>query len=166
MAEYLVDSNFFIQASRYYYPLDIATGFWSKVKELANDGKLISIDKVQNELEQGKDELWNWCVNELPANFFKPTRAVEVVSTYAVVVNWAQSKSDHFLPKAIEEFMGEDEADAWLVAYANAHQLKIVTYEVSAPLAKARIKIPEACSGVGATYCNPMEMFRALGVKF
>lgn len=166
MAEYLVDSNFFIQASRFHYPLDIATGFWSKVKELANDEKLISIDKVQSELEEGMDDLWDWCMNELPANFFKGTRSTEVVNNYALVVNWAQSRSHHFLPKVIEEFMGEDEADAWLVAYANAYQLKIVTYEVSAPLAKARIKIPEACDGVGATYCNPMEMFRTLSVKF
>jgi hypothetical protein len=31
MSIYLVDSNFFIQAHRATYPLDIATGFWNKV---------------------------------------------------------------------------------------------------------------------------------------
>jgi hypothetical protein len=44
MAVYVLDSNFFIQAHRATYPLDIATGFWNKVKHLAESGSLISID--------------------------------------------------------------------------------------------------------------------------
>lgn len=51
MAVFVVDSNFFIQAHRATYPLDIATGFWNKVKQLALDRVIVSIDKVKNELE-------------------------------------------------------------------------------------------------------------------
>jgi hypothetical protein len=33
MSLFIVDSNFFIQAHRAIYPLDIAKGFWEKVKK-------------------------------------------------------------------------------------------------------------------------------------
>jgi hypothetical protein len=44
MAIFVVDSNFFIQAHRFTYPLDVAMGFWDKIKKMANAGTLISID--------------------------------------------------------------------------------------------------------------------------
>ena len=52
MAIFVVDSNFFIQAHRATYPIDIAIGFWNKVKQLALDGVIISIDKVKNALHK------------------------------------------------------------------------------------------------------------------
>ena len=45
---YVVDSNFFIEAHRATYPLDVAHSFWNKVKQLADDGKIVSIDKVKS----------------------------------------------------------------------------------------------------------------------
>ena len=47
MSVYVVDSNFFIQAHRAHYPLDVAVSFWAKVKQLAYEGKIISIDNVK-----------------------------------------------------------------------------------------------------------------------
>ena len=44
MGLYVIDSNFFIQAHRESYPLDIAFSFWNKVKHLADEGKITSID--------------------------------------------------------------------------------------------------------------------------
>jgi hypothetical protein len=60
MSVYVVDSNFFIQAHRVSYPLDVAFSFWNKVKQLANDGKIISIDKVKQEIYQNEDALKQW----------------------------------------------------------------------------------------------------------
>lgn len=57
MRVYVVDSNFFIQAHRYTYPLDIAFSFWEKVKLLAEAGKIISIDKVKSEIYDKNDSL-------------------------------------------------------------------------------------------------------------
>ena len=50
MPVYVLDSNFFIQAHRFHYPIDVAAGFWNKVRQLAEAGRIISIDKVQKEL--------------------------------------------------------------------------------------------------------------------
>ena len=78
MAIYIVDSNFFIQAHRATYPLDIAKGFWSKVKHLADSGIIVSIDKVKKELYNKNDDLEKGCKANLPDNFFKDT--VEVIN--------------------------------------------------------------------------------------
>jgi hypothetical protein len=61
MSIFVVDSIFFIQAHRMVYPLDVVVSFWEVLRKLANDGFIISIDKVKNEIYQNNDELKLWC---------------------------------------------------------------------------------------------------------
>lgn len=164
MSVYLVDSNFFIQAHRLNYPLDVAHSFWEKVKELAAAGKIISVDKVKNEIYKNEDDLKKWCVDNLPNDFFKDSSTI--MSEYGQVVGWAASMSSHYLPRAINEFLDADEADAWLIAYAMANTNIIVTQELSQPDRKNKIKIPEACAPFSVQFINTIEMFRQLGEKF
>lgn len=166
MEVYVLDSNFFIEAHRSSYPLDIAHSFWNRVKELAEQGRIISIDKVKNELFDKNDALEEWCRNNLPESFFVSTASV--MASYGAVTAWAMSKSAHYLPKALNEFLDSEEADAFLVAFghADASSRILVTHEVSNPQQKNRIKIPESCIAMGVRYCNTMEMFRSLGVTF
>ena len=166
MQIYLVDSNFFIQAHRAIYPLDIATGFWNKVKMLSDSGTIFSIDKVKNELYNKNDELENWCKNNLPDSFFKDSS--EIIQEYSQITTWAVSKADHYLPNALSEFLDADEADAFIVAYAlsDKSNITIVTQEISQPNRKNRIKIPEPCNEFDIKYINTIEMFRQLGETF
>jgi len=167
MGVYIVDSNFFIQAHRDTYPLDIAYSFWNKVKQLALDGKIISIDKVKNEIYGKNDALELWCKNNLPDNFFIDTSEV-VDNEYREVIRWAYSKSSHYLEKALNEFLDADEADAFIVAYALKDKTNrtIVTQEVSRPEMKSKIKIPEPCDAFNIRYLRVMEMFRELRETF
>ena len=164
MSVYVVDSNFFIQAHRVIYPLDVAVSFWEKVGSLANNGLIVSIDKVKNELYQNDDELKNWCKNNLPEGFFK--NSTELIPEYSQVVNWAVSKNSHYLQKALDEFLDADEADAWLVAYGLKYTCPITTYEKSQPEGRRKIKIPEPCDSLGVSYVDTIEMFRQLGIQF
>jgi len=164
MKLYVVDSNFFIQAYRFYYPLDVAESFWNKVKQLAKEGKIISIDKVKSEIYGNNDDLTLWCKSNLPNDFFKDT--TQVLSTYGRIANWAYLMNGHYLQKAIDEFLDAEEADAWLIAYALAKKITIVTYEVSAPYAKNKIKIPDVCMHFNVQYVNAIKMFRELGERF
>lgn len=166
MSVYVVDSNFFIQAHRASYPLDIATSFWNKVLQLAEDGKIVSIDKVKHEIFKNEDDLKKWCEINLPENFFKDTSTV--LPQYSQVARWAASQGEHYLPNALAEFLDADEADAWLVAYAlvNPAENIIVTHEISEPNRKNKVKIPDACISNGVRYCNTIEMFRQLGERF
>lgn len=166
MRVFIVDSNFFIQAHRDRYPLDIVLSFWEKVKQLAHEGKIISIDKVRNEIYDKNDDLELWCRNNLPNDFFKDTTSV--LTEYSQIVNWAVSKSNHYSQAAINEFLDADEADAFIIAYALANKQEriIVTQEISQPEMKKKIKIPEPCNALNVRYLNTMEMFRELNEKF
>src|ERR1039457_3292273 len=133
MGVYVVDSNFFIQAHRESYPLDIAFSFWNKVKQLAGEGKIISIDKVKDEIYDKNDALETWCKANLPEDFFKDSSLV--LTEYGQVSAWAISKSDHYMPNALNEFLAADEADAFIVAYvlADTNNRVVVTQEKSEP---------------------------------
>lgn len=166
MSLYVLDSNFFIQAHRVIYPLDVVPSFWKKVKQLADRELIISIDKVSKEIGTTKDTLYDWCENNLTRNFFKDTS--DVVASYEHVVKWAISRNTHYLPNATAEFLDADEADAWLIAYAHTDTENriIVTYEVSEPLRKSKVKIPDVCLANGVQFCNTIDMFRRLGETF
>lgn len=116
MNKYVVDSNFFIQAHRALYPLDVALGFWDKVKQFAHSGAIESIDKVKNEIYKNEDAIKEWCVNNLPADFFKETPTS--IAQYSQLAQWTVKPEHQFKQTAIDEFLDADEADAWLIAYA------------------------------------------------
>ena len=166
MKVYVVDSNFFIQAHRVSYPLDIAFSFWNKVKELANSGKIISIDKVKDELYDKNDDLEDWCKVNLAEDFFKSTD--DVMAEYGQVTSWAISMNNHYLPNALNEFLDADEADAFLVAYslADDENRVLVTHEDSQPKRKNKIKIPEACSPFNVRFFNTIGCLESLVKHF
>ncbi|MBS1902732.1 MAG: DUF4411 family protein [Bacteroidetes bacterium] len=166
MSVYVVDSNFFIEAHRRSYPLDVATGFWAKVKQLADQGTILSIDKVKHEIFKKEDALKDWCEQNLDPGFFRDSG--DSLAKYAEVIRWASSMATHYKPSALLEFLDADEADAWLVAFSlvEPNERIIVTYEVSDPNNRKKIKISEACVSCGAQYINPIEMFRRLGERF
>jgi len=166
MEVFVLDSNFFIQAHRVSYPLDIAFSFWNKVKQLAEHSKIISIDKVKNELFDKNDALEAWCIDNLPRDFFKDTS--HVMAAYGQVITWAMSRSGHYLPNALHEFLDADEADAFLVAYALAdiNNRVIVTQEISEPSRQGKVKIPDACMALNVRYVNTIDMFRRLEETF
>jgi len=164
MSTFLVDANFFIQAHRAIYPLDVATSFWVKVKELAHNGSIISIDKVKNEIYQNEDDLKIWCLANLPNDFFKNSDTT--MTEYAQLAVWANFKSDHYKREAIDEFLDANIADAWLIAFAKNQNIPLITYEKSEPNSKKKIKIPDVCIEFSINYSNTIEMFRTLGESF
>ncbi|MEM8523051.1 MAG: DUF4411 family protein [Bacteroidota bacterium] len=164
MSIFLVDSNFFIQAHRAHYPLDVVPSFWKKILQLATEGKLVSIDKVKAEIYQNKDALKDWCQDNLPNDFFKSSDIS--LTEYAQIANWANSRSNHYKPTALAEFLHADEADAWLVAYALNQNIPLITHEKSEPNSKKKIKIPDVCIPFGVDYCTTIDMFRRLEEQF
>ncbi len=159
---FLLDSNFFIEAHRTSYPFDVVPSFWIKVKELAEQGKIISIDKVKKELLQNKDELSDWIIDNLSEDFFKDTSSV--VPNYATLTGWVYSKSGQYSQPAISEFLDADEADAWLIAYAMTYGNQIVTHETSNPNSRKRVMLPDAANPHNVTCIKTIDLFRLLGV--
>ncbi|SDM26200.1 DUF4411 family protein [Actinomyces ruminicola] len=154
---YLVDSNVLIEAKNRYYAFDIAPGFWEWLDHAYGQGQVFSIEKVSEELLQGKDELSKWA-KEHP-KFFHPADQL-TVSVFARLSTWAQSQG--FTQAALDEF-SDEKADYVLVAHAAAHKCTVVTHETAGSGSKKRVKIPDACGALGVAWVNTFEMLRRTG---
>ncbi len=71
---YLLDANVFIQAKRLHYGLDFCPAFWRWLVAENAAGRVVSIDKVSDEIEAGGDELWDWA-KALGKQFFLPSHS-------------------------------------------------------------------------------------------
>ena len=158
---YVLDANMFIEAAQRYYAFDLAPGFWQALLDHARDGRIQSIDRVKDEIEQGDDELKDWVKSD-SHQWFASTDQADVIEAYRAIMGWILSSSQ-FLEAAKAEFARG--ADGWLVAYAMAKGYVVVTHEQYSRDVKSRIPIPNVCQEFGVTYVNTFVMLRDLGVK-
>lgn len=120
----------------------------------ANNGLVLSIDRVKVELERGKDELAEWASGSFHEHFAS-TEEEDVIAAYRRIMVWSQGQAQ-FTPGAKAEFARV--ADGLLVAYALAKVCIVVTHEQFNLEAKARIKIPNVCQAFGVQYIDTFQM--------
>lgn len=166
--KYLIDSNTFMTAARSFYSFDYGTKFWDFIEAQAKNNTVASIDKALEEINKGNDALKDWA-NKKFKNYFLSTKEEKVLQKYAELMQWAESKSNHYTRNAIDEFMNEDNADPWLIAYAyaylNTSNYIIVTFEKPNPNRKNKIQIPEVCEAFQINYCDLYQMLKDLNFK-
>ena len=148
-----------------HYPFDVFPSFWTKLINLSENDKILSIDKVKKELcdTSSPDDLSIWCNDQIGEGFFVDTTSC--IDIYADIAKWTIG-STQYTQNAKDEFLQTDLADPWLIAYALKNNCKIVTYESSDPYAKRKIKIPEPCNHFGVECTTPVQMMRELGDTF
>jgi hypothetical protein len=156
---YLLDANVFIQAKNLHYGLDFCPAFWDWLVETNAAKTVFSIEKVGDEIDAGGDDLSAWAAARGPGFFLKPDPPL--LGALAAVSAWATGQ--HYEAAAVSTFL--QIADYYLVAHALAHGHTVVTHEVPAPSIK-KIKIPNACIGVGVKCMNPYEMLRLERARF
>jgi hypothetical protein len=145
---YLLDANVFIQAKNLHYGLDFCPAFWDWLIEANRAGTVFSIEKIGDEIEAGADALSTWAAALGSGFFLRPDTAL--LAALASVSTWATGQG--YEAAAVNTFL--QVADYYLVAHALAHGHTVVTHEVPAPSVK-RIKIPNACIGVGVKCMSP-----------
>ncbi|AFM26547.1 DUF4411 family protein [Desulfomonile tiedjei] len=161
-ARYLLDANVFIEAARRYYAFDLVPAFWNMLISLANNRQIESIDRVQDELLRGNDDLAAWVRNDF-ASAFSSTDDASVIGNYSDIMAWVQSENQyHDLAK--REFAAG--ADGWLIAYAKHNGHTIVTQEVLDLQRKNRVPIPNVCQKFGVKSVNTFGMLRELNIRF
>jgi len=159
VTRYLLDANIFIQAKNLHYGFDFCPAFWQWMIDQNGTAKVASIDKVGDELQAGADDLSAWATARGRAFFLPPDDAV--LPALARVSAWATGQT--YEPAAIATFL--QVADYWLVAHALAHGFAVVTHEVPSESTR-KIKIPNACVGLGLTCVSPYEMLRRERARF
>jgi len=156
---YLLDANVFMSAKNLHYGLDFCPAFWGWLIHAGNAGTVFSIDKVADEIEAGQDELSEWAATDGEALFRRTPPAL--AQQFAQVSTWASGQE--YTPAAINTFL--QVADFYLVAHALAGGHVVVTHEVPSN-APARIKIPNACLGLGVRFMTPYQMLRIERARF
>jgi hypothetical protein len=156
---YLLDSDVFIQAKNLHYGLDFCPAFWEWLVVSNSSGLVFSIEKVGDEIEAGADDLAGWAAVRGDGFFLKPDAAI--LPALATVSSWAAGQN--YEPAAVSTFL--QKADFYLVAHALAHGYVVVTHEVAAASTK-KIKIPNACIGLGVKCMSPFEMLRHERARF
>ena len=125
--------------------------------------RVFSIDKVKVELLAGNDPLSRWAADRAPRTFFKGTADKAVADQFGDMVTWVQAEPQ-FSPEAKAQFASV--ADGWVIAYAKANGLVVVTHEEYAPEARKTVPIPNVCLEFNVDYCDTFAMLRALKVQF
>lgn len=162
LATHVLDTSVFIQAARIYYPFDICPGFWSCLLYHCQTRQIVILDRVRAEIRRGNDELKEW-INDVPRQFFASTKTPEVIVEFSALMQWVQN-NDQFMDEAKSEFASV--ADGWVVAYAKAYDLVVVTQEVYAADVRKRVPIPNVCREFGVTYQDTFAFLRALNARF
>ena len=156
---YLLDANVFMSANNLHYGLDFCPAFWEWLAHNSHTGAVLSIDKVADEIEAGRDALSEWArVHGQP--LFRRTPPA-LAPQFTQVSAWAMGQQ--YTPAAINTFL--QAADFYLIAHALAYQHVVVTHEVPAN-SPARIKIPNACVGLGVRFMTPFKMLRIEKARF
>jgi Domain of unknown function (DUF4411) len=156
---YLLDANVFIQAKNLHYGLDFCPAFWDWLINGNAAGRVFSIEKVGDEIAAGDDELSEWAAQRGVGFFLPPDEPI--VRALGTVGAWATRQAHE--PAAVSTFL--QVADCYLVAHALAHGHTLVSHETPAD-SRRRIKIPNACIGVGVKFMTPYEMLRRDRARF
>jgi hypothetical protein len=154
---YLLDADVFVEGKKRWYSFDFCPAFWSWLDEAHEAGVIRSVAKVYDEIQAGGDDLADWA-KQRKHYFVEPDEAalagLQTTSTWAIGAGYHDTAVATFLQAG----------DYYLVGQALAGDLTVVTHE--RPGATSRIKIPDACAGVGVRCCNPFEMLRRENVRF
>ena len=156
---YLLDANVFIAAHALHYGLDFCPAFWDWLIVENEAGKVFSIEKVGDEVQAIEDDLSEWAADRGNGFFLRPDSAV--FPALGEVSTWATEQQ--YEPAAVSRFL--QVADYYLVAQARAGEHTVVTHEVPADSTK-KIKIPNACIGLGVKCMTPYEMLRRERARF
>ncbi len=122
-------------------------------------GLVYSTEKVGDEIAAGADELSTWAAALGDSFFLRPDAAM--LPALATVSTWATNQD--YQPAAVNTFL--QVADFYLVSHALAHGHTVVTHEIASVSTK-KIKIPNACIGLGIKCMTPFEMLRHERARF
>ena len=156
---YLLDADVFIRAKNLHYGFDFCPAFWEWLIQRNRSGQVYSIERIRGELVAGADGLADWAQDRGDGFFLSPDASL--FPALASVANWSTGQS--YDQAAVSTFL--QVADYYLVAQAYAGKHTVVTHE--APSASTRrIKIPDACIGLGIKCLSPYEMLRNERARF
>ena len=154
---YLFDTNSFRVLS-HYFP-DIFPTVWEKINLLVNNGNLVSVREVYNELERGSESfIIDWAKENRKKIFLTPSaKEMAFVSQIFAVPHFQNLVTNKQILK------GTPVADPFIIAAAKVKKGCVVTEEVFKPNAA---KIPNVCQYFNIDCTNVQGFMQREGWKF
>ncbi|MCY3936423.1 MAG: DUF4411 family protein [Chloroflexi bacterium] len=147
---YTTDTTTFINGWHKLYVPETFPDFWVWIKELFDEGKLLAIRNVREELERHDDGLLKWCKeNKIP--FVPVSESIEALA--------ADIRKTH--PKLLKKARVDTEADPYIIAHAIEGDLIVITEEQP-----GKVRIPAVCKYYQVECINLREFMLRERVKF
>lgn len=156
---YLLDANVFMQAKNLHYGFDFCPAFWEWLITQNTAGNVFSIEKVEDEILAGDDDLSQWSKERGSGFFLRPDD--KVVACFPAVSAWVSSQN--YQPAAVNTFL--QVADYYLISQAKAFGAVVISHETPSDSIK-RVKIPNVCIGMDIKCITPYEMLRREKARF
>lgn len=160
---YFLDTSSILQA-RNFYPGEIFAGLWEWLEVKSKNGEVASVEAVLGEIHDA--DILDW-LDKARFRFHPESR--EHRRHWKRVQAWLKG-SGYNLSSLL---LFADVADAKLVAHAGAVGGTVVTEEKQNPVPQKnqatrlpKIKIPNACDGLGIGCTNLLGMLKAENVRF
>jgi hypothetical protein len=152
---YVLDTNVLVSLSLW-LPIVLNGNFWSVLEEGLQSGKWVLLDVVVDEIKHDNDGLKKWCEAQKKKGLLKSintahkSRAVEINNQY----------------KMIDETTLRSTVDTYLIAYAEANGLVVLSRERFKDPSEALFKIPDVCQALNVKMIRrPREFFEAIGYR-
>lgn len=151
---YIIDTSSLIELKDH-YPRNIFPGVWNKIEDLYRNKRLISPQKVKEEINRVDDDLKKW-VNIKKKMFVKPDE-IQIQKLIEII------KEN---PNFVDPTKTEDEADPFLIALARKEKesgkLPFDDYIIITQESKTKPnRIPTIAIKYGINSMNLLELFKA-----
>lgn len=149
---YAIDTCSLI-ALRRVYPKDVFPGVWAKVSELAENGVLVSVEDVYEELRAFDDVVLEWS-KEHSDIFVSLDEEIQLTATEILETH----------TNLLDLKKGKSSADPFLIAFAIVHSCIIVSEEKPSG-GPERSRIPDVCRDYRVSCITLLDMLRAEGLR-
>jgi hypothetical protein len=132
--EFLIDANCLMDPFNNYYgpQFALSEGFWNRMRELVETGRVGILDVVRDETYSKKkdssDKLDIWLAG-IDSHVISTRNSLQIIRGYGEVINLLGTDREHFQPLALTEWSKESVADPWIIAAAQHMGSTVITFE-------------------------------------
>lgn len=154
MSVYLMDSNSFISPANKYYKHSVFPSYWNWLGGQIGKNIYITTD-IFKELTVQSDDLKDWVTHLTSPNCVNPSRDQKTLIAYGKVMDFLNT-SKYYSNVSADLWAKGTKADPWIIAYASAYNLTVVTEEKSnlrgiinsGNATRKEPKIPDVCEAM------------------
>ena len=144
MVTYCIDTSALIEAWQVDYPIENFPGFWKRMDELIDAGRLVAPEEVLRETTKRSDELHAW-LNTRKQMLRELDEAVQIEAAKVLAK----------YPRLVGERKLRTSADPFVIALARVESLQIITDEKPTG-SLTRPNIPDVCNDLKMPPCMPL----------